>query len=392
MNNLYNENGNPFIQSNVGMVGFGVSNVVAFDLAPTNATTLAGGLGDSDTATSTLQEFIPEIWGASIMDYMEKNLVFGRLSNDLSALVAAGGDTIHLPKHTELTASDTYGGGSVAVETLIDTNLAFVKGTDAEDSYTLSLNQAIHSAIAITDVAKVQAGYDVMKIYTEKLGYALAKKIDAYISLQLFEHIAYNHSHGTGDGNGAGNTVELNTTHDSYDIIAAGVSNMMAAIHANDSNIADWTMVLTPKCYASLFKLSDFARYEGTALGLSGLAPTVGMVNGYAGKLAGVDVVVSTNFNHYDAGAATTTANAVPVGNFSADGVTDESEKLLGYLIHKNASNIAFSRGMKARVQSDYHLPSLSSRFVADSVFGCTVTGNATDGNKRVFALVSPAS
>ena len=47
---------------------------------------------------------------------------------------------------------------------------------------------------------------------------------------------------------------------------------------------------------------------------------------------------------------------------------------------------------MKARVQSDYHLPSLSTRFVADSVFGATVTGNATAGNQRVFCLTSPAS
>jgi len=47
---------------------------------------------------------------------------------------------------------------------------------------------------------------------------------------------------------------------------------------------------------------------------------------------------------------------------------------------------------MKARVQSDYHLPSLSTRFVADSVYGCLLTGSTTAGNKKVFALVSPAS
>ena len=53
---------------------------------------------------------------------------------------------------------------------------------------------------------------------------------------------------------------------------------------------------------------------------------------------------------------------------------------------------IAYSKGMKARVQSDYHLPSLSTRFVADSVYGCTLTGSSTDGNKKVFAIVSHAS
>ena len=259
-------------------------------LAPTTGVALAGGLQDSGV-DATLQNFIPEVWGASIMDYMEKNLVFAKLATDQSAMVAGGGDRIHLPKHTELTASDTYGGSTVAVETLIDANLAFDDSTAKEDEYTLDINQAIHSAIAITDVAKVQASYDVMNLYTSKLGYALAKKIDGYVSLKMLEHVGFNYAHGTDDGNGAGNTIELNTTHDSYDIIVAGVSNMIEAIYANDSNIDDWTMVLAPKCYASLFKLGDFARYDGVGASFGSEVP---FISGYAGKLAGVNVVVGT--------------------------------------------------------------------------------------------------
>ena len=358
-------------------------------LAGTNNVALAGGLRDTDGNTATLQNFIPEVWGASIMDYMEKNLVFAKLATDQSAMVAGGGDRIHLPKHTELTASDTYGGGTVAVETLIDSNLAFAKTTDTEDEYTLDINQAIHSAISITDVAKVQASYDVMNLYTSKLGYALAKKIDAYVGVKLFEEVAFNYANGTADGNAAGNTIEINTTHDSYDITTQGVSNMIEAIHTNDSNLEDYTLVLVPKCYASLFKLGDFARYDGIGTSLGGEVPTI---SGFAGKLGGVDVVVNNNFQHYGAGSSTQAQSATPVGNFSGNGVSDESEKLLGFLIHKDAMHIAYASGMKARVQSDYHLPSLSTRFVADSVYGCTLVGNTTDGNKKVFAIVSPAS
>ena len=356
-------------------------------LAGTNNVALAGGLQDSGVEAS-LQNFIPEVWGASIMDYMEKNLVFAKLATDHSAMVAGGGDRIHLPKHTELTASDTYGGGTAAVETLIDTNLAFAKTSAIEDSYTLDINQGIHSAIAITDVANVQASYDVMNLYTSKLGYALAKKIDAYVGIKLFQEVAYNYANGTDDGTSAGNTIEFNTTHDSYDIITAGVSNMIEAIHTNDSNLEDWTLVLVPKCYASLFKLGDFARYDG----VGAMGGEVPFISGYAGKLGGVNVVVNNNFQHYGAGSSTQAQSATPVGNFSANGVSDESEKLLGFLVHKDAMHIAYSKGMKARVQSDYHLPSLSTRFVADSVYGCTLTGSSTDGNKKVFAIVSPAS
>ena len=377
----FEENQNPWIKRN-----FGVSASIQFNLAGTNNVALAGGLRDSGNEAG-LQEFIPEVWGASIQDYMEKSLVFAKLATDQSALVAGGGDRIHLPRHTELTASDTY--GSQAVETLIDTNLAFAKSTDAEDAYTLDINQAIHSAISITDVAKVQSSYDVMNLYTSKLGYALAKKIDAYVGIKLFEEVAFNYANGTDDGSQAGNTIEINTTHDSYNIIAAGVSNLIEAVHTNDTNLDDWTMVLVPKCYASLFKLADFARYDGIGNSLGGEVPTI---SGYAGKLAGIDVVVNNNFQHYGAGSTTQAQSATPVGNFSANGVSDESEVLLGYLVHKDALHIAYSAGMKARVQSDYHLASLSTRFVADSVYGCLVTGNTTAGNKKVFAIVSPAS
>ena len=359
------------------------------NLAGTNNVALAGGLRDTDAQTASLQEFIPEVWGASIQDYMEKSLVFAKLATDQSAMVANGGDRIHLPRHTELTASDTY--GSSVVETLIDSNLAFAKSTDAEDAYYLDINQAIHSAISITDIAQVQSGYDVMNLYTSKLGYALAKKIDQYVSLKMLEHVAYNYAGATADGNGAGNIILLAPgSHDSYDITVAGVANMIEAVHTNDSRLEDYTMVLTPKCYSSLFKLADFAKYEGVGSSFGGEVP---FISGYAGKLAGVNVVVSNNFTSWDAGSTTaTSSNGTPIGNFSADGVTDESEKLVGLLVHNDAAHIAYSRGMKARVQSDYHLPSLSTRFVADSVYGCTITGTATAGNQRVFALCSPAS
>lgn len=383
------ENNNPWINRS-----FGVNANVQFNLAGTNNVALAGGLQDSDSATASLQEFIPEVWGASIQDYMEKNLVFAKLATDQSAMVAGGGDRIHLPRHTELTASDTYGGGTVAVETLIDSNLAFAKSTDAEDAYTLDINQAIHSAISITDVAKVQSSYDVMNLYTSKLGYALAKKIDAFVAIKLLEHVGYNYANGTDDGAGAGNTIELcSGSHDSYDITTTGVATMIEKVYTNDSNMDDWTMVLVPKCYGSLFKLADFAKYEGVGSGFGSQgASQVPFITGYAGKLAGVNVVVTSNFQQYNAGGAVQAQSATPIGNFSSNSITDESELLCGYLIHKDALHIAYASGLKARVQSDYHLPSLSTRFVADSVYGGIVTGTGTAGNQKVFALVSPAS
>ena len=147
------------------------------------------------------------------LDYMEKNLVFGSLCVDQSAIVANGGDRIHLPRHSELTAADTYGGSAPMVEKLVDTPLTWASSTDSEDAYLLDINQAIHSAISITDVAKVQSSYDVMNLYTSKLGYALAKKIDGYLSYKLFQSVAFNagNDDSATAGSAAGNAIIIET-------------------------------------------------------------------------------------------------------------------------------------------------------------------------------------
>lgn len=384
----YYEGQNNWIQSGAD---FNITSRVQFNLAPTNNVGMAGGLRDTDADHATLQEFIPEVWGASIQDYMEKNLVWGNLAVDQSAMVAGGGDRIHLPRHTELSASDTYGGGTVQVEKVLDTPLTWGSSTDAEDAYTLDINQAIHSAISITDVARVQSSYDVMNLYTSKLGYALAKKIDSYIAQQLFAAVAFNagNSDSAAAGSAAGNGIVINGTTGTRSITAAGVSNILENVYTNDSSADDYVMVLTPKVYASLFSLAEFARYDAVGSSMGNQVP---FISGYAGKLGGIDVLVSNNFWHEGAGSGTAAQSAEPVGNFSADGVTDEHELLLGYLIHKDAMHIAYAAGMKSRVQSDYNLPTLSTRFVADSVYGCLVTGNTTAGNKKVFALIDKLS
>ena len=63
------ENINPWINRN-----FGINANVSFNLAGTNNVALAGGLQDSDTATASLQEFIPEVWGASTVSYQHLTL------------------------------------------------------------------------------------------------------------------------------------------------------------------------------------------------------------------------------------------------------------------------------------------------------------------------------
>tara|TARA_R100000773_G_C4218880_1_gene117416 strand:+ start:818 stop:1855 length:1038 start_codon:yes stop_codon:yes gene_type:complete len=337
--------------------------------------TLSGGLQDSTNAV--LDKFIPEIWGVALQDYFEKNLVFGALANDLSGLVASGGDMIHLPKHSEIAATSLYGGDNNA---LASSALSFSAGTSSEGEHTLSIDQSTLAAVAITDISRAQSSYDVMNIYTQKLGYALAKKIDFYLAQKLFGAVTFNDQGNSGaDGASSGNNIVF-TGAGSYDITVLGVSNMIKAIYESDSNVEDYTLVLAPATYSSLFKLGDFARYDGT--GLAGDSNP--LISGFAGKLGGVPVVISNNIVAAidSASYAQTTA---PLYN-ATDGESGEADHLAGYMIHKDAMHIAYAAGMKARVQSDYDLPTLSTRFVADSVYGCLITSDNSN-NKKVWAL-----
>ena len=204
-------------------------------LAGTNAIALGGGIRDTGVE-ATLQYFIPEIWGASIKDYMEKTLVLGNLATDMSAMVAGGGDRIHIPKHSELTTSALYGS---AVETVIDTNIAFAKTSGAEGEYTLDVDQSFYSAVAITDLANKQSSYDVMNIYTQKLGYALAKRVDRYLHYKLLNAVGFNVDDGTGDGVASGNNITF-TTGGSYTITKAGITNAIQAVLEADGNLEDY--------------------------------------------------------------------------------------------------------------------------------------------------------
>ena len=350
-------------------------------LAPTSNQFLTAGLQDS-SVDSGLHNFIPEIWGASVKDYMEKALVYGNLAADLSAMVAGGGDLIHLPQHDELVASDLYSADAAALQHDTQNVIVFDDTTTAGGVYQLTVNESAYAAFSVSDIANSQSSYDIMNIYTQKLGYALAKKLDYYVAKKLFTSLTHSDdANSQADGALMQQTIDF-TAAGTYNIDTTGVAKMIQAIYENDSSLEDWTLVLAPATYSSLFKNGDFAKYDGVGASFGGEVP---LISGYAGKLGGVNVVVSNNFVYVAAGGSSYTQGTAPVFN-ATTGETGEGDHLAGYLIHNDCINIAYAARMKARVQSDYHLESLSTRFVADSVYGCTLVGN-TGTNKKLFAL-----
>ena len=92
---------------------------------------------------------------------------------------------------------------------------------------------------------------------------------------------------------------------------------------------------------------------------------------GGVGKLFGMNVYVSPNVT-----TATTDMDS---------GGGTENHNIEGYLIHKSALSIAFSKNVN--IKTDYDIDYLGTKMVADVMYGVLVRNSATAGQQRVHFL-----
>ena len=123
------------------------------------------------TGTS-LDSFIPEVWGSKINEFFRAKLVAAPFFTDRSDEVSMGGDVLYTPSITELTA--TAKSNATAVN--------LVSPTDPK--VTLTVNQWFESSFAIEDAqaAQVMRSYTVQERYAKSAAFAIAKKLDGAIT------------------------------------------------------------------------------------------------------------------------------------------------------------------------------------------------------------------
>lgn len=117
---------------------------------------------------------IPEVWGSRVNDFFRANLKAANFFEDWSSEVAGGGDVIHIPNITEMTAN------AKAVNTQV------VLSAPTETKIDLTINVHSHVAFLIEDNAasKIKASYKAQEVYATNAGYTVASKLeDALIAL-----------------------------------------------------------------------------------------------------------------------------------------------------------------------------------------------------------------
>jgi len=119
-----------------------------------------------------LENFIPEIWSATLLDNLDKSFVYGNIVNrDWEGDIKQFGDSVHINQVGPVTLFDyTKNTDMTAVETLDDATQA------------LLINQAKGFNFQIDSIDKAQQNPKIMAKAMERAAYAVSDASDAFIA------------------------------------------------------------------------------------------------------------------------------------------------------------------------------------------------------------------
>lgn len=270
----------------------------------------------NEVTTTTAANFIPEVWTSDILDIIKANLVLTNKVHRYDALAygKGKGDIVHIPTVTEI--------GATAKAASTDV----VPTANTEGKVDLTIDKHFYSAVDIEDIVKVQAYPDLMGVYTNAIGYGVAKEMDSSLATLAT---------GFSQTNGTAGT----------DVTDAVILRAVQYLDDANAPLTDRHFVIKPAVKADILGMDKFVLFQNT-----GPAEGARVLNGDLGQVYGVNVAVTTQ--------VTTTAGSPDTIN--------------NLMFHRDALGMAVSLDM--RVQSDYELRGLSTLLVADSLWGVIET------------------
>jgi hypothetical protein len=283
------------------------------------------------TANTSVENLVPELWSDMIFDYLQKKLVFKNLIQDYSELVRNSGDVIHVPKLAPGTGAQQADLGN-AGDNSADAGIAALKwDATSEAEATITVDQHWYASKMVTDPAKVQALPGMMEKYTMSIAYDLANKIDLYIESILSAGITTNATTGATD--------EIDGA-----VTLAKLAELFDALRGvNVDPIGDGcVLAVNYKIFGALMNpVTETGKYVSHADVVAGAN---NLVSGLVPTLWGVPVISS---------------NSIGTGTGEAG----------AYLLHPQS--FGFASSISPRVTSQYDIDFLSTKVVADSLFGC---------------------
>ena len=285
----------------------------------------------ANVTVTTAANFIPELWADAILDYAERRFSLKNKVTDVSSLLSGGGDTIHIPRVDEETAAAKSA----------DTAVTYSANTDGKTD--LTVDQHFYDAKRIEDIVRVQESADLFNMYAKSMGYALAKKVENYLAVDILQSATANDV-----------TLATDNTLLSSEI-RTGTQKLM---DIGVDYTQDTFLYASPAAYNSLFAVDEFS--------LSNEAGRKSAhVTGSQGELMGMQVSYSVDWDD-DGGTGDETATI-----FTKD-------------------SVVFAMQIAPRVQSAYDIDYLATSVVADVLFGASLVQGAADAAGQIVNFNNP--
>ena len=287
----------------------------------------------ANVTTTTAANFIPEMWSDALLDYAERMFRLRNQVSDFSGMLADGGDTLHIPKVTEETAAAKSA----------DTAVTYSANTDGKID--LSVDQHHYEAKRIEDIVKVQESADLFNMYARSMGYAIAKKVENYLAVDVIQS-------ATGNDTALATDNQLTAA-----LLRSGLVKLLDAGHDyTDGN--SW-LYASPEVYSYLLGLDEFVHFDKRG-------DEAGQVSGKVGDVYGMPVHVSTDWDD--------------------DGDTgDETASIF------KREAVYFAMQMSPRVQSSYDIDYLATSVVADVLFGASLSHAASSASCGIVNFTNPS-
>lgn len=180
---------------------------------------------------TTANVFIGEVWSTGVLEALEFAAVLQtRVTREYEGDIRKGGDTVHVPRLSNLGVRTKSAGTDITFETI----------TEDEQTITVATHQ--YAAFKLESIVQVQSNYDLMSKYQKKIGYALARGREVTLAALVS---GLTPTVGT-------NNVELLADDYNAAWLLLAQTGLLESSPDPDS---DFSILLSPNAYAALLKL-----------------------------------------------------------------------------------------------------------------------------------------
>jgi len=275
----------------------------------------SGAYGTSNAVSATpAAVFRPNVWSNEVLMFVKRNLVLVPLVRHYDAEISKFGQTVEIPNVS------TIGAALKVANTGVTINY------NTETKTTITLNQHYESSFLLEDFVKIQSKYDLRSAYTMAAAYAIAEKIDGFISTNMTTSF---------------------TSYGAFGTVLADSLILIANRYLDDAKApqTDRSLVVTPQGKQEMLNIDKYIRYD--AIGIGGDQSRI--LTGQIGEIYGVKVFMSQNLVQL--------ATATPQNNH--------------LFFHKDAFAVAIQQ--QSRTQTQYKQEYLAWLVTVDMLWGGTV-------------------